>query len=321
VDTKEVVLTGSIAYDYLMSFPGRFKEHILPDHLDSLSLSFLVDSLERRPGGIAANIAYSMALLGERPRVMATVGEDFEEYRRSLESIGVMTSDVKIIPGLLTASFFVTTDESDAQIASFYTGAMAHATELSFADLKAPPDLVLISPNDPDAMTSYASECTELGIPYFYDPSQQILRLDSTTLEAGIRGCEALFANDYELALIEDKTSLTIDDIIELTKFTVITRGEDGSDLYTQDGRQHIPIVVPRETGEPTGVGDSYRAGFLKGYIHDMPLDCCCMMGALCATYSLEHLGPQSHQFELDEFVARFDSEFDLKCDLTQLLQ
>jgi adenosine kinase len=321
VDNKEVVLTGSIAYDYLMSFPGRFKDHILPDHLDSLSLSFLVDSLERRPGGIAANIAYSMAMLGERPRVMATVGEDFEDYRRSLESIGVVTSDVKVIPGLLTASFFVTTDETDAQIASFYTGAMAHATDLSFAELESPPDLVLISPNDPDAMIAYANECTELGISYFYDPSQQILRLDSTTLEAGIRGCEALFANDYELALIEDKTSLTIDDITELTNFTVITRGEDGSDLYTHDGRQHIPIVPPRETAEPTGVGDSYRAGFLKGYLHELPLDCCCMMGALCATYSLEHLGPQSHHFELDEFAARFDSEFDSKCDLKQLLQ
>jgi adenosine kinase len=321
VDTKEVVLTGSVAYDYLMSFPGKFKDHILPDHLDSLSLSFLVDSLERRPGGIAANIAYSLALLGERPRVLATVGEDFEEYRRSLESIGVVTSDVKVIPGLLTASFFVTTDETDAQIASFYTGAMAHATELSFAELDPPPDLVLISPNDPDAMIAYASECIELGIRYFYDPSQQILRLDPASLEAGIRGCEALFANNYELALIEDKTSLTIDDINKLTKFTVVTRGEEGSDLYTSEGRQHIPIVPPRETAEPTGVGDSYRAGFLKGYLHDLPLDCCCMMGALCATYSLEHLGPQSHRFELDEFVARFEAEFDSKCDIKQLLQ
>ncbi|MFQ5923197.1 MAG: carbohydrate kinase family protein [Anaerolineales bacterium] len=320
MSTKEVVLTGSVAYDYLMHFPGRFREHILPDHLDSLSLSFLVDSLERRPGGIAANIAYSMALLGERPRVMATVGEDFEEYRRSLESIGVVTDDVKVIPGLLTASSFVTTDETDAQIASFYTGAMAHATELRFADLDSRPDLVLISPNDPEAMTAYADECIELGIRFFYDPSQQILRLDAAALEAGIQGCEALFANDYELALIEDKTSFSIDDITELTKFTVITRGEEGSDLYTQEGRQRIPAVPPIETAEPTGVGDSYRAGFLKGFLRDMPLDCCCMMGALTATYSLEHLGPQSHRFELDEFVTRFRSVFDSSCDLEQLM-
>ena len=320
MDTKDLVLTGSVAYDYLMHFPGRFQEHILPDHLDSLSLSFLVDSLERRPGGIAANIAYSMALLGERPRVMATVGEDFEEYRRSLESIGVVTDDVKVIPGLLTASFFVTTDETNAQIASFYTGAMAHAAEIGFANLESRPDLVLISPNDPQAMIAYAHECKELGIRYFYDPSQQILRLDAANLEAGIRGCEGLFANEYELALIEDKTSLSIDDIIELTKFTVITRGDKGSDLYTQEGKQRIPAVTPNKVGEPTGVGDSFRAGFLKGYLHDFSLDCCCKMGALTATYSLEHLGPQSHRFELHEFVARFRSVFNSKCDIERLL-
>ncbi|MCH7566943.1 MAG: choice-of-anchor D domain-containing protein, partial [Nitrospirae bacterium] len=259
MSSREVVLTGSVAFDYLMHFPGRFREHILPDHLDSLSLSFLVDSLEKRPGGIAANIAYSMALLGERPRVMATVGEDFEEYRQSLQSVGVVTDDIKVIPGLLTASFFVTTDETDAQIASFYTGAMAHASELKFADLESPPDLVMISPNDPDAMIAYANECVELGIRYLYDPSQQILRLDSSTLEEGIRGCEALFANEYELALIEDKTSLTIDDITELTKFTVtwdavpefevsntntvqLVLNDDGSFQITYNG---VDIVTP----------------------------------------------------------------------------
>ncbi|MCI0828364.1 MAG: carbohydrate kinase family protein [Chloroflexi bacterium] len=303
-----------------MHFPGRFREHILPDHLESLSLSFLVDSLERRPGGIAANIAYSMALLGERPRIMATVGEDFEDYRRALESVGVVTDEVRVIPGLLTASFFVTTDDTDSQIASFYTGAMAHATELSFADLDPPPDLVLISPNDPAAMITYVDECIELGISYFFDPSQQILLLDSAALETGIRGCEALFANEYELALIKDKTSLTIDDITEMTKFTVITRGEDGSDLYTREGRQHIAAIPPREAAEPTGVGDSYRAGFLKGYLEDLPLECCGMMGALAATYSLEQTGPQSHKFDLAEFIARFRSEYDSDCDLDRLL-
>ena len=320
VSTKTVVLTGSVAYDYLMHFPGQFREHILPDHLDSLSLSFLVDSLERRPGGIAANIAYSLALLGERPRMMATVGEDFEDYRRSLEDVGVVTDDVKVIPGLLTASFFVTTDEKDAQIASFYTGAMARATDLKFADLDYKPELVLISPNDPAAMVAYAEECMELDIPYFYDPSQQILRLDASDLETGIRGCKALFANDYELALIEDKTSFSLDQISELTEFSVVTRGEEGSDLYTNGSQQRIPAVAPRQTAEPTGVGDSYRAGFLKGYMHELPLDCCCMMGSLTATYSLEHVGPQTHRFELGEFIDRFRTEFESPCDLEKLL-
>jgi len=316
----DVVLTGSIAFDYIMRFPGRFGEHILPNRLDSLSLSFLVDTLDKRRGGIAANIAYSMALLGERPRIMATVGEDFEPYGRFLQGIGVKTAEIKIIPGIHSASFFVTTDAVDAQIASFYTGAMSHAAELKVADLDPRPELMLISPNDPRAMVSYASECQQLGIPYFYDPSQQILRLEGTELEQGIAGAEALFVNDYELALILDKTSLTLARIAERTRFTVITRSELGSELITPEGRVQIPAVRPKGAAEPTGVGDAYRAGFLKGYIHQFPLECCGRMGALAATYCLESLGPQGQEYDLGEFVSRFEQEFGSECGLKQRL-
>ena len=315
----EVVLTGSIAYDYLMHFPGKFRDHILTNHLESLSLSFLVDTLVRRPGGIAANIAYSMALLGESPRIMATVGEDFGDYRMFLESVGVQTSDIRVISDLFTASFFVTTDETGAQIASFYTGAMARATELNFSDLPVRPDLVFISPNDPEAMTAYAAECKELGIKYVYDPSQQILRLEAEALEAGIQGCEALFANEYELALIENKTRFDLDQIRELTMFTVITRGDEGSDLYIKNEHHRIAAIEPLTAGDPTGVGDAYRGGFIKGYINDLSLECSCMMGALTATYSLEHLGPQGHSFDLAEFVSRFQAEFGSECEVERL--
>lgn len=315
----DVVLTGSIAFDYLMHFPGRFREHILPDRLDSLSLSFLVDSLDRRRGGVAANIAYTLALLGERPRVMSTVGEDFEEYRDFLESVGVDTSGIKAVPGVLTASFFVTTDDTAAQIASFYTGGMANAAELRFSDLNPPPDLAMISPNDPYAMTAYASECAELGIPYFYDPSQQILRLNASELRSGIEGCEGLFVNDYEIALIEEKTEMQLEEIVKLTSFTVVTRGEQGSSLYQEGRSQQIPAVAPEISAEPTGVGDAYRGGFLKGYMHGQPLDCCCMLGALAATCCLEHTGPQGHRFAIGEFVQRFEAEFGRPCDLQAL--
>jgi adenosine kinase len=315
----DVVLTGSIAFDYLMHFPGRFGEHILPDHLDSLSLSFLVDTLDRRRGGVAANIGYSLALLGEHPRIMATVGEDFSEYQAFLETVGVNTDLIKVVPDVLTASFFVTTDNTDAQIASFFTGGMANAKELGFADLNPRPDLVMISPNDPVAMTSYASECVELGIRYFYDPSQQILRLSDEELRSGIEGCEALFINNYELALIEEKTGMSLQQITESTSFTVVTRGEHGSDLYHDGEHQQIPAVVPKIAAEPTGVGDAYRGGFLKGYLHAQPLDCCCMIGALAATFCLEHLGPQGHRFELAEFAQRFEREFGEACDLKPL--
>lgn len=316
----EVILTGSVAFDYLMRFPGRFRDHILPDHLDALSLSFLVDSLDRRRGGVAANIGYTLALLGERPKIMATVGDDFDEYREFLETAGVDTSLIREIPNELTASFFVTTDQDDAQIASFYTGAMAKSRELSFGGLKPVPQLVVISPNDPQAMIAYAAECAQLGLPYFYDPSQQILRLEPQQLIDGITGAEALFLNEYELALVADKVGMEIEQIVGLPRLSVITLGERGSDLYLEGGHQRINAVVPQGPAEPTGVGDAYRGGFLKGYLHQLPLACCCMIGSLAATYCLEGVGPQGHRFEPAEFAQRFEKQFGPECDLQKLL-
>jgi adenosine kinase len=305
-----LVLTGSIAFDYLMSFPGRFRDHILADRLDRLSLSFLVDSLIRRRGGIAANIAYTLALLGEHPQVMATVGQDFEEYRQWLDRHGVDTRAIRTIPDVFTASFFVNTDQANAQIASFYTGAMAHAGELHFRDLDPPPDLAVISPNDPGAMAAYVEECGHLRIPFIYDPSQQIIRLEPDTLRLGIRTCRALFCNDYEFGLITEKTGLTLDAILQQTDFLVITRGEHGADVYSREETLHVPAVPPRVPADPTGVGDAFRGGFLKGYAHALSLERCGQLGALAATYCLEKEGTQGHTFTLGEFLARFRETF-----------
>lgn len=301
-----LLITGSIAYDYLMTFPGHFKDHIIPEQMDRLSLSFLVDTMIRRRGGIAANIAYALGLLGERPLVMAAVGEDFDEYRAWLEENNVDTSAIKTIPGVFTASFFVTTDQSNAQIASFYTGAMAHAKELHISDLPAKPDLVLISPNDPKAMIQYVEECQRLKIPYLYDPSQQIVRLSASNLRKGIKGCLAVFANDYELGLIVEKTSMDLETIIQYASFIIITRGEYGADIYTKDDLITIPAVPPSAVADPTGVGDAFRGGFLKGYLHNLPLERCGQMGALLAAYCLENCGTQGHCFNLPDFMQRF---------------
>jgi adenosine kinase len=314
-----IALTGSIAYDYIMTFPGRFRDHILPDRLDRLSLSFLVDSMIRRRGGIAANIAYTMALLGERPLVMATVGEDFEEYRTWLEDHGVDTTAIRTIPGLLTASFFVNTDQSNAQIATFYTGAMARASELRFADLPHRPTLAVLSPNDPVAMIRYGEEGRQLGIPIIYDPSQQTVRLTADELRQGIQGARALFVNDYELALIIEKTGWSIEDLRQNVEFVVVTCGECGADIHSVDGSLHVPAVPPQSPADPTGVGDAFRAGFLKGYIHGVSLERCGQMGVLAATYCLEHDGPQGHQFDLAGFVARFRQHFDDAGELDRL--
>ena len=210
----DILLTGSVAYDYLMTFPGHFHEQILPERLASISLSFLVESMSKQRGGIAPNIAYSMALLGEKPRVMATVGEDFSDYRNWLESKGVDTSLMKVIPGEFTASFFATTDRISAQIASFYPGAMGYSATQSIKELEAKPDLVIVSPSAPDAMMKFPAECRELGIPYLYDPSQQVLRLEGNELARDMEGAQFLFCNDYEFGLISKKTGWSLDQIL-----------------------------------------------------------------------------------------------------------
>jgi len=209
-----IVVTGSIAFDYLMSFPGKFTDHFLPEHLNRVSLSFLVDSMDKRRGGCAPNIAYTLALLGERPRLMATAGQDFGDYRRWLDAARVDTSLVREVDGKFTASFFCSTDTESNQIASFYTGAMANAGELSFRDV---PDcgLAIISPNDPGAMLTYAEECRTLGISFIWDPGQQCARMSGDDLRDGMLGAMIVIANDYEFELIRQKTGLNEDAILE----------------------------------------------------------------------------------------------------------
>jgi len=317
----DILLTGSVAYDYLMTFPGLFKEQFLPERLEKISLSFLVDSMSRQRGGVAPNIAYTMALLGERPRVMATVGEDFEEYRAWLEDKGVDTAWMKVIPGVYTASFFATTDQVNAQIASFSPGAMGFAAQQTIAEVRPRPDLVVVSPNAPEAMTKFAAECRELKIPYLYDPSQQVLRLTGEELAFDMECAHFLFVNDYEFGLICKKTGLDLAAMLEHVDVLVITRGADGSSVYA-DGREYnVPVVPPERIVDPTGVGDAFRGGFLTGYAHGWSWELCAQVGALAAAYCLEQKGPQNHSYTRVEFVKRFREHFDDKGRLDTLVQ
>lgn len=305
-----IIVTGSIAYDYLMTFPGRFAECILPDQLEHISLSFLVDEMRRQRGGCAANIAYNLALLGERPRLMGTVGQDFGEYRAWLEANGVDTSLTRTEPDLFTASFFVTTDLDGNQIASFYTGAMARARELSLYGLEA--DLVTISPNDPQAMVKYPQECRALGIPYLYDPSQQIARLSGDELRAGLEGCDLLVVNQYEFEMLREKTGLSAGEIQTApARACVVTLAAEGSRIWADGQVYDIPPVPPVRLADPTGVGDAFRAGLVKGLALGLPWELAGRMGALAATYALEQVGPQSHHYTPAQFVARFRQHFD----------
>ena len=316
----DVLLTGSVAYDYLMTFPGLFKEQILPERLASISLSFLVDSMSKQRGGIAPNIAYTMALLGEKPRVMATVGEDFGDYRTWLDSKGVDTSLMKVIPGLFTASFFATTDRASAQIASFYPGAMGESATQSLKDLSKKPDLVVVSPSAPDAMMKFPAECRELGIKYLYDPSQQVLRLEGSELARDMDGAYFMFCNDYEFDLISKKTGWDLKQILKHIKVLVITRGNQGANLYTDGQDVFIPTVPEEEIVDPTGVGDAFRGGFLMGYSRGFDWKLCGEIGSLAAVYCLEQRGPQSHSYTKKEFVERFRKHFDDKGKLDSLL-
>ena len=305
-----IIVTGSIAYDYLMSFPGKFTEHFLPEHMNRLSLSFLVDTMDKRRGGCAPNIAYSLALLGERPRLMATAGQDFGEYRAWLEAAGVDTSLVKIVDGKFTASFFCSTDHENNQIASFYTGAMAHAAELSFRSAGRC-ELTIISPNDPAAMTQYAEECRVIGVPFIWDPGQQCARMAGDELADGISGAAILICNDYEFELIRQKTGLDDQAILERAGAMVVTKGESGCTIFDRHGRTDVPAVRPQRIVDPTGVGDAFRAGFMKGMSKNAPYVVCARLGSVAATYALEHLGGQSHAYSWAEFRKRYESHFD----------
>jgi len=306
-----IVVTGSIAYDYLMSFPGKFTEHFLAEHMKRISLSFLVDSMDKRRGGCAPNIAYTLALLGGRPLLMATAGEDFADYRQWLDAAGIDTKQVKQVPGKFCASFFCSTDVENNQIASFYTGAMADAGQLSFRAVK-DCGLAIIAPNDPGAMVQYAEECRTLGIPFIFDPGQQCARMGGSELREGITGATIVIVNDYELELLRQKTGMSEADILVVAKTLIVTRGENGSSIITGAGQVDVPAVAPTRVVDPTGVGDAFRGGLMRGISLGLSYEQSARMGSVAATYALEHMGGLSHAYTWDEFKARYQEHFGL---------
>lgn len=317
----KTIVTGSIAFDYLMSFPGHFKDTIMADQLHNISLSFLVDSMKRQPGGTAPNIAYTLALLGGKPQIMATAGQDFSEYRQWLEEVGVDTSTIVAIPDEFTASFFVNTDLDQNQIASFYTGAMAHARELTFAEYAPDAELAIISPNDPAAMKAYVLECKALGIPYIYDPSQQTIRLSGEELFAGLNGAYFLTVNAYEFGLIQERTGLDAGEIISRAYGVLVTAGADGAELHVDGEHWSIPSIPPQLSVEPTGAGDAFRAGLMRAIQLGLPWPVAGRMGALAATYVLENMGTQNHTYTRAAFVDRYRLYFDDQGALDILLE
>lgn len=318
-----IALTGSIAYDYIMRFPGKFADQIVPDKIDHISLSFLVDEMTKHWGGVSANIAYTLGLLNQSPppKLVGTVGRDFGDYRAWLEKAGVDTSGVRQIDDVFTASFFVNTDTDNNQIASFYSGAMARAKDFALAELMGDSaDLVVISPNDPAAMQQYVDECQAMGIPFMYDPSQQVARFDGDQLKHGLVSAQILVCNEYEFDLIVKKTGLSSADIIAQVPVVIVTLGEKGTRIYTEGRTIDIPVFPVDTIADPTGVGDAFRGGLLRGMAAGWDWMLCGQVGALCAAYVLEQVGTQSHHFTPESFVARFRTVFDDNGQLDALL-
>ena len=305
-----IVVTGSIAFDYLMSFPGKFTEHFLPEHMSRVSLSFLVDTMDKRRGGCAPNIAYTLALLGERPRLMATAGQDFGDYRRWLEAAHVDTSLVQEIDGKFTASFFCSTDVDSNQIASFYTGAMANCRRAVVSRR------ARLRPGDHLAERSRARCCSTPMSAGRWASRSSGTRVSSaracraTSSRMGWPAATIVICNDYEFELIRQKTGLDEEAILARSGALVVTRGENGCSILERHSTTDVPAVPPHRIVDPTGVGDAFRGGFLKGMARGASYRVCAQIGSVAATYALEHLGGQSHAYSWPEFLERYEPHF-----------
>jgi adenosine kinase len=303
-----IAVTGSIATDHLMTFQGRFADSLVVEQLDQVSLSFLVEDLQVRRGGVAANIAFGLANLGLRPLLVGSVGEDFVDYRSWLTRHGVDCAGVRVSELLHTARFICTTDSDQAQIASFYAGAMSEAREIELGPLGAQEllDLVVVSPNDPEAMLRHTQECRTRGIPFAADPSQQLAWSDGAVIKQLVDGAAYLFTNDYEAALITQKTGWTADEVLARVGVRVTTHGKNGA-VIQRAGQDdvRIPVVPADRIADPTGVGDGFRAGFLAALAWGLPLEQCAQVGCLLATLVLETVGTQEYALGQFDFVAR----------------
>ncbi|WP_306359237.1 carbohydrate kinase family protein [Nocardia sp. CC227C] len=308
-----IAVSASIATDHLMRFPGKFSDVLLADQLQHVSLSFLVDDLVIRRGGVAGNIAYAMGLLGRNPLLVGAVGSDFADYRQWLESNGVDCSAVRVSTEAHTARFVCTTDEAMAQIASFYPGAMSEAREISIGELARthPIDLVLVGANDPDAMLLHTEQARAADIPFAADPSQQLARLDGEQALRLIDGAAYLFTNEYEWGLLLQKTGLSAAEIGERVGIRVTTLGVKGALVVDKDGTElHVDVVPDNSKVDPTGVGDGFRAGFLTGHTAGLSLERSAQLGSLIAVHILETVGTQEWTLDHDVAVKRLRAAY-----------
>ena len=309
-----IAVTGSIATDHLMTFSGRFADSMVVDQLDKISLSFLADDLQVRRGGIGANICFGMANLGLSPVLVGAVGEDFADYRSWLERHRIDCESVHTSLVRHTARFVCTTDDDHAQIATFYAGAMSEARDIELrpiADRLGGLDLVVISPNDPEAMLRHTEECRTRGYAFVADPSQQLAWMDGASIRLLVEGAAYLFSNEYEAALLEKKTGWSAEEVQALVDVRVTTLGKYGSRIERAGQPEiHVPAAGEPTAVDPTGVGDAFRAGFITAIAWGLPLVRAAQLGALLASYVLETIGPQEYELSRASVLQRLEKAY-----------
>jgi len=305
-----IAISGSMSYDYIMSFPDQFKNHILPEKIHILNVSFVVDRLTKEFGGTAGNIAHTMNMLGAEPIIIAPLGKDGREYLEMLDIRGIRTEFVPLSERFYTSSAYITTDKDDNQVNAFYPGAGAEAKDIKIASLGEKPSLVIISPTEKHSMIAHARECHDLDIPFVFDPGQQITAFSDQEMMMMIGISSFLIANDYELQLISDKSGWSEQELRDHVNIVVKTLGSEGSVIMTQDETIRIGVASALSVADPTGAGDAYRAGFFTGYEKGFDLKTCGEMGAVAATYAVEKLGTQNHHFTKAEYLERLKGAF-----------
>ena len=308
----KIFVSGSLAYDRIMDFPGEFEDHILPEKIHILNVCFMVNGLTEKFGGTAGNIAYSLSLLGEKPLILATAGKDFDSYETWLHQLNLPLTAIRRIPEEFTAGAYITTDKSDNQITGFNPGAMKYPSLYKFDEVDRKEAIAIIAPGNIEDMTNYGRIYKEQRIPYIFDPGQSITALSGDQMSEIITGSEMLISNDYELEMIKKATGLEKPDFIKMTKSIITTLGEEGSIVCYQRQETKIPSAKALTVSDPTGAGDAFRAGMIKGMIMGKDLITSAKMGAVCASFSVEHHGTQEHKFTQENFWNRYKANFNL---------
>ena len=305
-----ILVSGSLAYDRIMDFPGNFADHIVAEKAHVINISFTVSGMVEKLGGTAGNIAYALALLGEEPLILATIGQDYGRYFQWLERNNISHKAIRIIEEEFTAGAFITTDQANNQITGFNPGAMKHQSRFDVERGDPQQTIAIIAPGNTQDMVDYARAYKGQGIPYIFDPGQQIPVLSAEDLLEGLHGSKLLIANDYEMELILHKAGLDLSRILEMTEAVITTKGEHGSTVLGREGETSVAAVPAAQIVDPTGAGDAYRGALIKGLIEGRDLATCAMMGSVCASFAVERYGTQEYRFTTPEFWERFEQHF-----------